>query len=211
MTEMFKIQTKNPNVFLRVAQGHFATTHSHTNYFIDVTTQKTRLSEAKACAKELVTHYRSNTIIDTILCLDGTEVIGACLADELTKESFVNMNAHQTIYIVTPEFVGGGQLMFRDNLEPMIKGKHVLVHAASITTGKSVKGAIDAIEYYGGICAGVAAIFASVPEYAGYKIHSIFDTDDLGDYNSYTPHRCPMCKRGEKLDALVNSYGFSKL
>ena len=49
--ETKKIRTKNPNVYLRVAQGHFATMHIHTNYFIDVTIQKMRLADIKAVAK----------------------------------------------------------------------------------------------------------------------------------------------------------------
>lgn len=98
-----KLQTKRKNLYLRVSKGHFATSHSHINYYIDVTIHKSRLSEAKAVSKDLVSYYHINTIVDTILCLDGTEVIGACLANELTKENFVNMNAHRTIYIVTPE------------------------------------------------------------------------------------------------------------
>ena len=49
-----KIRTKQKNLYLRVTQGHFATSHSHINYYIDVTTQKTRLSEASAVANELV-------------------------------------------------------------------------------------------------------------------------------------------------------------
>ena len=95
--EAYKIPSKRQNLFLRVTKGHFATSHSHTNYYIDVTTQKMRLSEAQAVAKELLPYYDSTTIVDTILCLDGTEVIGACLARELTRSGFVNMNAHQTI------------------------------------------------------------------------------------------------------------------
>ena len=112
MSKEFKIRTKNNEVFLRVQKGHFATMHSHTNYYIDVTTQKSRLSEAKAVARELVSDYRSNTIIDTILCIDGMEVIGTCIADELTNDHYMNMNAHQTIYIVSPEYISGGQMMF---------------------------------------------------------------------------------------------------
>lgn len=211
MTEMYKIRTKNKNLFLRVAKGHFATSHSHTNYYIDVTTQKTRLSEAKAVAKELVFHYRANTIVDTILCLDGTEVIGSCIANELTKEDFVNMNAHQTIYIVSPEFTTGGQLIFRDNLTPMIAGKHVLVLAASVTTGKTAQAAIDAVNYYGGMVVGVSAIFATVEECDGHPVNSIFNPSNLDGYECYNSHNCPMCKNGQKIEALVNSYGYSKL
>ena len=211
MAEMYKIRTKNKNVFLRVAKGHFATMHIHTNYYIDVTTQKTRLSEARAVAEQLVHDYRSNTIIDTILCLDGTEVIGACMASELTRDNYMNMNAHQTIYVVSPEFIGGGQMMFRDNLTPMLAKKHVLVLAASVTTGKSALAAIDAINYYGGTVVGVSAIFATVEECDGHPVHSIFNPNDLGDYESYKPHHCPWCRNGEKIEALVNSYGISML
>ena len=70
MINMVKLPTKKSNLFLRVAKGHFATSHSHINYYIDVTTQKSRLSEAKAVAKELVAAYQHSTIVDTVLCLD---------------------------------------------------------------------------------------------------------------------------------------------
>ena len=211
MSKEFKIRTRNKNVFLRVTKGHFATMHSHINYYIDVTTQKTRLSEARAVAKEMVSAYRANTIVDTILCLDGTEVIGACVANELTQDNFVNLNAHQTIYVVSPEFVGGGQMIFRDNLIHMLTGKHVLILAASVTTGKSALAAIDAINYYGGTVVGISAIFATVNECDGHAVHSIFNPHDLTDYKSYKPHQCPICQRGEKIEALVNSYGYSAL
>ena len=89
---LVKLPTGNPNLLLRVSKGHYATSHSHINYYIDVTLSKFRLSEARAVAAELVSEYKSTTIIDTILCLDGTEVIGACMASELTKDGFTNMN-----------------------------------------------------------------------------------------------------------------------
>lgn len=206
-----KIRTKHKNLFLRVSKGHFATSHSHINYYIDVTTQKTRLSEAQAVAKELVSYYNNNTIVDTILCLDGTQVIGTCLAEELTNGNFMNLNAHQTIYVVTPEHTSGSQLIFRDNIIPMITGKNVLVLAASVTTGYTAQAAIEAIKYYNGLVAGVCAIFATVEDCAGYKVNSIFDPKDLGDYMTAPSHACPLCKKGDKIDALVNSFGFSKL
>jgi len=207
----FKIKTSNSNLFLRVTPGHFATSHSHINYFIDVTTQKTRLSEATAVAEELVSHYTTNTIVDTILCLDGTEVIGACLARALTEGHFTNMNAHQTIYVVTPEHTSGSQLIFRDNIVPMIAGKHVLVLAASVTTGYTAQAAVEAIRYYGGHVAGIAALFATVSDCAGYEVRSVFDLSHLEGYASYPSHECPLCRAGKKIDALVNSFGFSRL
>ena len=207
----YKIRTKKRNVFLRVSKGHFATNHSHINYYIDVTTQKTRLSEAQAVASELVSYYSNTTIVDTVLCLDGTQVIGTCLAEELTKGNFVSINAHQTVYVLTPEHTTGSQLIFREGLLSAIQGKHVLILAASVTTGYTAKSAIEAIQYYGGHVAGIASIFASVDECMGYPVRSVFETSDLEDYQSYPSHECPLCRAGKKIDALVNSFGYSKL
>ena len=209
--ETFKIPSKRKNLFLRVTRGHFATSHSHTNYYIDVTTQKMRLSEAKAVAQELLPYYNISTAVDTILCLDGTEVIGTCLADELTNNGYMNMNAHQTIYVLTPEHTVGSQLVLRDNMVPMVQGKHVLVLAASVTTGYTALGAIQAVDYYGGRVVGIASIFATTEEVGGYAVRSCFNPNNLPDYASYLAHECPQCKAGVKLDALVNGFGYSKL
>ncbi len=207
----YKIRTRRQNLHLRVAKGHFSTGHSHINYYIDITIQKSRLSEAQAVAKELASYYSASTIVDTILCLDGTEVIGTCLANALTEGNFMNMNAHQTIYVVTPEYTSGGQMIFRDSVKPMIENKHILILAASVTTGTTAKAAIEAIRYYGGIVVGVSSIFATLDECMEYPVHSVFDPKDLEDYGSYPAHECPMCRRGERIEALVNSFGFSKL
>ena len=207
----YKIRTKKDNLLLRVTPGHFATSHSHINYFIDVTMQKTRLSEANAVAEELVSYYASTTIVDTILCLDGTQVIGTCLADALTKGNYTNLNAHQTIYVVAPEYTTSSQIIFRDSHSPMIVNKNVLILAGSVTTGYTTKSAIEAVKYYGGNVVGVSAIFATAKECQGYEVHSVFNPNDLPGYASFPYHECPLCRSGKKIDALVNSFGFSKL
>lgn len=211
-TSISKIKTKSNNLHLRVARGHFATSNAHSNYYIDVAAQKSRLSEAKAIAHELCKNHRySNSIVDTILCLDGMEVVGTCVADELTKNDFVNINAHQTIYIVTPEIVNGSQIIFRDNIVPMIKGKHVLITAVSVASGNTARSAVEAIKYYGGEVVGIASIFATKETCEGYAVNSVFNPKDLPDYFSCSSHECPLCKEGKRLDALVNYHGFSKL
>ena len=210
-TNSYKIRTKRKDLFLRVSKGHFATSHSHINYYIDVTTQKTRLSEAQAVAKELVSYYSHNTVVDTILCLDGTEVIGAALAVELARGNYATLNKHETIYIVTPEHTVGSQLMFRDNIAPMIRGKHVLILAVSIATGYTAQAAIEAVKYYGGEVVGLASIFATAKECGGYPVNSVFNPNDLAGYFTLPSHECPLCKEGKKLDALINCHGFSKL
>lgn len=207
-----KITTTHSDLFLRASKGHFASTHSHSNYYIDVAAQKSRLSEAKAVAKEICRNYNYNTrIVDTILCLDGTEVIGTCLAEELTKHDFMNINAHQTVYVVTPEMTGSSQLILRDNIVPMVKDKHVLVLAVSVASGNTVKNAIEAVRYYGGEVVGIGSIFATTEEIAGHQVDSVFNPNDLPDYFSVPSHECPLCKDKVKIDALINCYGYSKL
>ena len=211
-TNVYKIKTKRKNLYLRVAKGHFASNHSHTNYYIDVAAQKSRLSEAKAVAQELCANYNyTSTIIDTILCLDGTEVIGTCLANELTKNSFANINSHQTIYVVTPEMTNGSQMMFRDNIVPMIKDKHVLILAVSVASGVTAQAAIEAVNYYGGNVTGVSAIFATSEKCGDYKVNSVFNPHDLDGYFNCPAHECPLCKAKKKIDALINCHGFSKI
>lgn len=211
MIELMHLPTERGNVPMRFARGHFATNHSHINYYVDITFQKTRLSEAKSVAKQLVTQFNNTTLVDTILCLDGTAVIGTCLAEELTKTGFRNINAHQSIYVVEPEYNANSQMIFRDNIKPMIKGKHVLVLMASMTTGFTAKRSIEAIGYYGGYVAGVAAVYSAVRDTGGYPVASIYTLSDLPDYASYDYRECPYCKQGIKIDALVNSFGYSEL
>ncbi len=211
MIELKNLERRRGDVPLRVARGHFATNHSHINYYIDITFQKTRLSEAKASAYQLVSHFINDTPVDTILCLDGTAVLGACVAEELTKSGFRTINAHRTIYVLEPEMSNHGQMIFRDNIQPMIHSKHVLILMASVTTGVTAKQSIDTICYYGGQVAGVAAIYRAVDQVEGYPVRSIYSISDLPDYASYDCKDCPYCKRGQKLDALINSHGYSAL
>ena len=211
MITLTEVMTPHSSAPLRYARGHFATNHSHINYYVDITYQKTRLSEAKATAKALVPHFDSTTIVDTILCLDGTAVIGTCLANELTKGGFMSINRHQTIYVVEPEYNANSQMIFRDNIKPMIKGKHVLVLMASMTTGFTAKRSMEAIGYYGGYVAGVAAMYSAVEEIDGHPVTSVYSLKDFPDYVSCDFRECPYCKKGVPIDALVNSFGYSAL
>ena len=211
MITLMNLPIRRGNAPLRIAHGHFATNHSHINYFVDITYQKTRLSEARDSAQQLVSHFINDTPVDTILCLDGTAVLGTCVAEELTRSGFRTINAHQTIYVLEPEYNANSQIIFRDNNRGMITGKHVLVLMASVTTGFTAKRSIEAIEYYGGQVAGVAAIYRAVDEVAGYPVRSVYSIADLPDYESYDYRDCPYCKAGQKVDALVNSFGYSSL
>ena len=75
----------NNQLYIKVMNGHFATNHSHINQYIDMTTLKVRGTMAAAAAKSMGTEYVASTIVDTIVCMDGTEVIGAYLAETLSQ------------------------------------------------------------------------------------------------------------------------------
>ena len=205
----YKIRTKGKNLFLRVTRGHFMKTNGHMNYYIDVTMQKTRLSEARAVAEELVSHYSSNTIIDTILCLDEMQVVATCMATQLTASGYMNLNEHQTIYILTPEKVSDGKFIFREGSASMINGKNVLILTSSVATGRTTSVAMEAVRYYGGTVAGLASIYSAVEECGGVPVYSVFDTRDLDGYYCVPAHECPLCRDGRMVDGVVNSYGFA--
>lgn len=212
MKDMIKIISATyPDIVLKVIPGHFVTPNSHINYYMDMSTLKLRQNEASAVARAMSDNYNVTTIIDTIVCLDGCEVIGAYLAQNLTNAGVLSMNAHKTIYIVTPEYNSAGQIIFRENNTHMIKGKNVLVILDSATTGQSIANAAAAINYYGGTVVGVSAIFSAAVKIQDLPIHTIFSTADVPDYHSYPPTDCEMCKAGTPVDAIANGYGYSSL
>ena len=201
----------NNLISLKVSQGHFATTSSHINYYIDLTTLKARASEARAVAISMSHEYLATTIVDTIVCMDGTDVIGAFLADELTKSGIMSMNQHGTMYIIRPEVNSMGQLTFKDDVIPMVKNRHVLLLLATATTGQTTEKALECIQYYGGSIAGISAIFSAVDSVQGIDVHSIFHMKDIEGYASYNSHQCPFCKAGLPLDGLVSAGGISEI
>ena len=209
--ERLQLPVPKADILLNVTKGHFATGHSHINYYIDVTAQKFCLSEARKVALALAREYRHSTMIDTILCLDGTEVIAACMASEMTKTGYMNINQNQDMNVLTPERSVGSQLIFRENTAPMITGKNVLILMASVSTGYTAKSAIETIAYYGGHAVGIASIFASVSAVGDLPVHSLMNPNDLPGYNTSDAAACPLCQAGQRLDAIVNSFGYSKL
>lgn len=206
-----KIHTSGTNAVLKVVPGHFATNHAHINYYLDMTTLKTRVSEAMQVARAMAGLYMYDSVIDTIVCMEGTEVIGAFLAEELTRSGFMSMNMHKTIYVVRPEFNMNSQIIFRENLQPMIEEKHVIILTATVTTGRALNKAIESVKYYGGILQGISAVFSACDMIDGIPIRSVFGRKDVPDYADYDYHECPLCKEGKKLDALVNAFGYSKI
>lgn len=201
----------NREIVMKAIRGHFATNHSHINFYLDMTPIKCRHTEAQQAAKEMVKKYNQSTAVDTIVCMDGCEVIGAYLAEELTAAGIMSLNSHQCVNVITPEINSSGQMIFRDNIEQMVMDKHIVLLIASATTGKTIQQSLDGIRYYGGIIEGVSAIFSAAKNVGGVDVDTIFTSEDIGDYQTYKPGECPFCSNQRKLDAIVNSFGYSKI
>ncbi|MGN1417422.1 MAG: orotate phosphoribosyltransferase [Oscillospiraceae bacterium] len=199
----------NSRIRFEVINGHFATNHSHVSSYIDLSGIKNSLNGAKETAKELAGAF-NYTPVQAIICVEGTRMVGAFLADELSS-GMHGINAGIDISVITPEFGMNNEIILRDNIQQMIRGKAVLLLVSSVSSGKSVAQTMDCLNYYGGTLTGVGAIFSAVEEVHGMKISSIFTPKDIPAYQSHKPADCPMCQAGQKLDAIVNSFGYSKL
>ena len=199
----------NNNVKLGLIPGHFATNHSHVNYFVDMTSIKTQYRSAREAAHELAKAYQFKEI-NTILCFEGTEMIGAFLAHALSNQTGT-LNAGQDIAVITPETNMNNQMIFRDNLQKHIYNKNILLLMSSVSTGKSIARSVECLKYYSGNLTAIAAIFSALSDYQGVGIDSVFTLEDLPEYRTAIPSECELCKKGAKVDAIVNSFGYSKI
>ena len=230
--ETIKIKSKvNSEIELSVMSGHFSSDRFHVNYYIDMSNLKMCMPEAQkvaaAMAKQYIkkvnieSKYMSQLMeagslaqaanvkpIDTIICMDGCEVIGAYLAEELTKAGLPRNSKNGNLYVVTPEFDNRGQMVVRRNIKDMIQGRNVLVVLASAMSGRTITKAIGTILAYGGKVTGLSVIFGNIEEVDGYPVYSVFTQADLPNFKLSDPEDCPDCKAGKKLDAVVNSYGY---
>ena len=198
---------RNSRISIGIMPGHYATNHSHVNYYVDMTSIKTSWKMAKEAAWELGKRF-SGTYIDTIICLEETETLAAFLAEYLSQGG---INQGSDISIVVPEMNAVNQMIFRDNVQKKIWGKKVLVLVSSVSTGKSINRAADCLKYYNGELIGIGAIFSAINKVGNLEISALFTASDLPKYQSVSAAECPLCKNGVKVDALINSFGYSKL
>ena len=185
----------NGNLVIRAYHGHFATNHSHINYYMDMSRMKHDHKMAKEAAITMAKPYIDTTPVDAVVTMEGCEVIGAFLARKLAKEDIRSVNQGKNIYVISPEY----------------NTKNVLLLLASVTTGKTIKRAMECIQYYGGTVAGISAIFSAADRVNDLPVNALFHSDDIPHYITYSGRDCPKCKQGIKLDALVNWNGFTKL
>jgi orotate phosphoribosyltransferase len=211
-TEAFVVKSKkNPVISLGVTEGHFSTNHFHTTHYIDLDELKSNVSLARKVARELSLKYLSNTQVDTIVCMEGTEVVGTFLAEELLKVGADAEGDHTEIHVVTPVSNVNGKLMFQNNTQRLIYNRNILLLLSTISSGTTLNNALRFIAYYGGDLVGISALFNAYTEKLEHDINSLFTMEDIPDYQVFRPTECPICKRGRKLDAIIIHDGYIKV
>lgn len=204
------VSSKNKSIKIGIIPGHFATNHSHINYYVDLNSIKRSFKMAKETAKELAAQY-INTPIDTIICMEGTQMLGALLAEQLSEGNQHSINNNNDIYVITPETNSNNQIIFRDDSQGKIWNKRILLLISSASTGWTINRCVECLKYYSGVLVGVSAIFSAIKELDGLPVYAVFSADDIPDYKTCLPGECPLCKEKQKVDALVNAHGYSKL
>ncbi len=169
MKQSIRITSRvNKRLYADAIPGHFATNHSHINYYIDMSEIKHSMAMSREAARSIAYQF-SSTSIDTLLCMEGTEYIGAYLAGELSSVGMGNVNSGKDIYLVEPDSNVNGQFVFSDNLRHMIEHRNVLVLVNSASTGQTFSQAKECVEYYGGRGSGFAALFSNISELSGKR------------------------------------------
>jgi orotate phosphoribosyltransferase len=213
--EFFTVSShQNSKITIQVIAGHFATDSSHRNHYIDISELKSSSTAAKSAARQLAVPYLSNNQVDVIVYMDGTEILAAYLADELLQAGVGVVNEGSEIYLVTPMLRADGKFVFHQNVMKKIEGKNVLLMVASLTAGATVNRVIECLNYYQCKIIGISAIFSTSKKVSGMdmEINSLFTRDeDVPNYKFFKPSECEMCKAGKKIDAFMNSEGYTKL
>jgi len=202
---------KNPLITIRVIPGHFTTSSSHINHYLDVSGMKSNALVARDVARELAIPYLSSTPVDTIVCLEKTEVVGAYLAEELLQCGTSVINDGGDIHVLTPISNNIGHLSFHSSMICNISGKNVILLTATMSSGRSLDSALDCISYYKGKVAGISALFMAIRDGQEQKINALFTSDDIPGYEIYSSRHCELCKSGQRLDALISSEGYTKI
>ena len=203
--------TKNPVIKMNVIPGHYTTNHFHLTHYLDLNNLKTNVSVARDVAVELALPYLANTLVDTIVCMEGTEVIGAYMAEELLKEGTSVINADKEIHVVMPMSNVNRKLMFQNDMQKLIYNQNIILLLSSVSSGLTMNHALECMSYYGGKLVGISALFNAYPDQFEQEVHSMFTNEDIPEYQIYKPSRCPMCEAGVKLDAIIIRDGYSKI
>ena len=101
----------NRRIKLSIYSGHFATGHAHVDRYISMTEIRSNAAMAAEAADEISKFFRC-TPIDTIICLENTQVIGAFIAqDVFLGNSFYTTSACRISRGIIPDALTSEQVI----------------------------------------------------------------------------------------------------
>ncbi|NLK44795.1 MAG: phosphoribosyltransferase [Tissierellia bacterium] len=212
--------SKNPVVKMDVIPGHFSTKHYHVSHYLGLGNLKNNVKVARDVAVEMALPYLTSTLVDTIVCIEGTDVIGAYMAKELLQEGASVVNAGRDIYVLTPTVNINRKLVFQTNTQELIYNKNIILLVSLMARGVTVNSVLECLAYYGGRVVGISTLFNTLPENHDYgnrtifkniEVHSLFTDKDIPGYKISSPGECEACKEGRGLDAIVLEDGYIKI
>lgn len=212
--------SKNPVIEMNVIPGHFTTKHYHVTHYLDFINLKNNASIASDVAAEMVLPYLNTKLVDTIICIEGTDIIGAYMARELLKEGTSVINSGRDIHVLTPAININRKLVFQSNTEKLILNKNIVLLVSLMARGVTVNSVLECLSYYGGRVVGISTLFNTLPEnhdrgtrcmFNDIDIHSLFTDKDIPEYKISTPGECPKCEEGQGLYAIVTQDGYIEL
>ena len=207
--KIFKVPLeKNPRIEITVLSGHFTASNLHVNHHFDISSMKSSATMARDIAREMAIPYMSSAHVDTVVCMDKTETIGALLANELLSGG---VNSGSEMHVVTPIRDVNNNLIFNDSTLDKITNRSVILLVGMVITGRAVARAMECLEYYSASVVGISGLFMALHDGQKHAVNALFTSDDAIGYQMYSPNQCEMCKAGMPLDAIINTEGYTYL
>ena len=202
---------KNPQIFIGVIPGHYTTSYAHVNHYLDVNEIKSNMFMARDVARVLAVPYLTGSLVDTIVCMERTDVIGAYLAEELVRKGDPSYAINKSIHIVTPINSVNGNLIFLGSTVGWISNKNIILLSATISSGHTVRKALECLSFYGGKAIGVSTLFMASGKQPDLDVNTLFTYEDIPDYRIWAPGDCELCRQERQLDAIISSEGYTKI
>lgn len=160
-----------------ILEGHFLlSSGKHSNRYIQ-------------CAKLLQYPDKSEVVLkevaEKLRHIDFTTVVGPAMGGIVVAYELARQLGKKGIFTEREN----GEMVLRRGFE-IKKGERVIISEDVITTGKSTKEVIKAIEDLGGIVVGIASIVDRTSEDIGYPVYSAIKLE----VESFNSEDCPLCK-----------------
>ncbi|OGH23766.1 MAG: hypothetical protein A2958_03300 [Candidatus Levybacteria bacterium RIFCSPLOWO2_01_FULL_38_13] len=177
-----------------IQEGHFRLASGlHTSKFVEKTLIYPYTKDTSDLCEMIAQDFKDKDIGIVV-----APAVGGVILSDKTATHLSRMNSREVLAVFVEKIEG--RMRFRNNeLSELVEGKNALIVDDVLTTGKSIRDIISAVQGVGGVVVGVAVLCNRGdvrPEDVGVdKIDALITLKlDL-----YKPEECPCCTRNEPL------------